>query len=277
MTPGGCRFFFLYCYLSYGRITWLFRVYFIDWCGYFVRFNWNYIVYLYNMTPVTLPLGTSWPLEAIGFFPCIIALVTDVSRDHFGVYFIDWCRYLVRFDWNYIVYLYNMTIVTLSLGTSWPLEAVGFFPCIVTVITDVSRDNFGVYFIDWCRYLVRFDWNYIVYLYDMTIVTLPLGTSWPLEAVGFFPCIVTLVTDVSRDNFGVYFIDWCRYLVRFDWNYIVYLYNMTVVTLPLGTSWPLEAVGFFPCIVTLVTDVSRDNIDVYYTYCGPYIVRFDWN
>jgi len=142
---------------------------------------------------------------------------------------------------------------------------------------DVSRDYFMVYYIVWWRYLIRFDWNYIVYLYNMTTVTLPLGTSWPLEAVGYFPCIVTLVTDVSRDYIMVYYTAWWRYFVRFDWNYIVYLYNMTAVTLPLGTSWPLEALECFPCIVTLVTDVSRDYFDEYYTYFGPYSVRFDWN
>ena len=159
------------------------------------------------MTPVTLPLGTSWPLEAAGLFPCIVSVVTDVSRDHFRVYYIEWGRYSVRFNWNYTVFSCNMTLVTLPLSTSWPLEVVGFFLCIVSSVTDVSRDHLWVYYIEWGRYSVRFNWNHIVYSWNMTPVTLPLGTSWPLEAVGFFPCIVSLVTDVSRDHFRVYYIE----------------------------------------------------------------------
>ena len=116
---------------------------------------------------------------------------------------------------------------------------------------------------------------YVRFSAKMLVLVSVMGTSWPLEAVGFFPCIVNLVTDASRDYFRVYYIAGCRYFVRFNWNYIVFLCNISAVTLPLGTSWPVVAVGFFPCILIMVTDESRDNLDVYYTECGLYFVRFN--
>jgi len=213
MTPTFFTDGFLGNTLSFCSKSELFRVKF---CYFFSYFEMNMSYSLPKMLLLVSVIGTSWPLKAVGFFSCIVALVTDASRDHFRVYYIDCCRYSVRFNWSYSVFSSNMTPVTLPLGTSWPLEAVWFFSCIVVLVADVSRDHFRVYYIDWYRYSVRFNWNYIIFSFNMTPVTLPLGTLWPLGAVGFFPCIVALVTNVSRDHFRVYYTELKRYSVRFD-------------------------------------------------------------